>query len=208
VTNRGLDWLLRSLERKEISDPAVLGAIAQVPRELFISEEHLKQHAYDDAALPIECRQTISQPFVVAYMTERLRVMSDHDVLEIGTGSGYQAAILAHLARHVYTIERYPELHGLATARFRSLGLSNITAIVGDGTKGWPEQRVFDRILVTAGTRKVPAPLLEQLGAWGLMLIPVGARRVQRLTLIARRNGGLEAQKLLPVRFVPLFGND
>jgi protein-L-isoaspartate(D-aspartate) O-methyltransferase len=207
VTDRGRDWLLKSLEEKEISDPAVLGAIAEVPRELFISEPHLRQHAYDDAALPIECRQTISQPFVVAYMTERLRVMRHHGVLEIGTGSGYQTAILAHLARHVYTIERHPELHELAMARLRSLGLSNVTAIVGDGTKGWPEPRLFDRILVTAGSRKVPKALVDQLAPSGLMLIPLGARRIQRLTLITCRDGRVEAQKLLPVRFVPLLGD-
>jgi protein-L-isoaspartate(D-aspartate) O-methyltransferase len=207
VTDRGRDWLLKSLEEKEISDPAVLGAIAEVPRELFISEPHLRQYAYDDAALPIECRQTISQPFVVAYMTERLRVMRHHGVLEIGTGSGYQTAILAHLARHVYTIERHPELHELATARFKSLGLSNVTALVGDGTKGWPEPRLFDRILVTAGSRKVPKALVDQLAPSGLMLIPLGARRIQRLTLITCRDGRVEAQKLLPVRFVPLLGD-
>jgi protein-L-isoaspartate(D-aspartate) O-methyltransferase len=208
VKNRGRDWLLKSLEQREISDPAVLGAIAGTPRDLFISETHLKPHAYDDAALPIECRQTISQPFVVAYMTERLRVTRDHDVLEIGTGSGYQTAILARLARHVYTIERHPELHSLATARFKSLRLSNITAIVGDGTKGWPELCLFDRIIVTAGTRKVPASLLAQLAPCGIMLIPVGARRLQRLTLLIRCDGGVDVQKLLPVRFVPLLGDD
>jgi protein-L-isoaspartate(D-aspartate) O-methyltransferase len=202
------EWLVRNLEEKGISEPSVLDAIATTPREMFISEQDLKLHAYEDEALPIECHQTISQPFVVAYMTERLRVMPEHEVLEIGTGSGYQTAILAKLARHVYSIERHRDLHDLAVGRFAGLGLSNITAITGDGTMGWPEPRLFDRILVTAATRHVPGALREQLAPSGVMIIPIGPRRDQRLTLITRTYGGYEMQHLLRVRFVPLLSED
>ena len=196
--------LLTSLQRNGISDPNVLEAMARTPREAFISNEALKEHAYADEALPIECEQTISQPFVVAYMTERLHLTPDNDVLEIGTGSGYQAAILARLARHVYTIETHAELHRLATERFSQLGLTNITAIAGDGTRGWPEFRLFDRIIVTAGAREAPPELLDQLAPSGFMVIPLGTRYDQRITLITRNDGRIEHQTLLPVRFVPL----
>ena len=202
------DWLVRNLRKKDIADPAVLEAIANTPRDIFISEASLKPHAYRDAALPIECEQTISQPFVVAYMTERLRVMPYHDVLEIGTGSGYQTAVLARLAGHVYTIERHQELHDLAVERFKVLGLANITAIVGDGTKGWPEPRLFDRIIVTAAASDVPPQLLAQLSPCGAMIMPLGDRPNQRLALITQNNGREEIQKLLPVRFVPLRADD
>jgi protein-L-isoaspartate(D-aspartate) O-methyltransferase len=203
--NEGLRELLEGLERKEISDPRVLDAIAQTPREIFISEPELKPHAYEDEALPIECGQTISQPFIVAYMTERLNVMPDHDVLEIGTGSGYQTAILACLARHVYTIESYWPLHRLAEERFEQLGLANITAIHSDGTMGWPDGRTFDRIIVTAGTNEVPPALLAQLAPCGCMVIPLGLQRRQNITLVTRDEGGEHFQRLLPVRFVPLL---
>ena len=178
--------------------------MARTPREAFISDCVLKEHAYADEALPIECEQTISQPFVVAYMTERLHLTPDNEVLEIGTGSGYQAAILSRLARHVYTIETHAELHRLATERFRQLGLANITAIAGDGTRGWPEFRLFERIIVTAGAEEVPKDLLDQLAPCGFMVIPVGSRYDQRITLITRCDGHTEFQALLPVRFVPL----
>ena len=196
--------LLISLERNGISDPRVLEAIARTPREAFISDCAFKEHAYADEALPIECEQTISQPFVVAYMTERLHLTPDNEVLEIGTGSGYQAAILSRLARHVYTIETHAELHRLATERFSQLGLSNITAIAGDGTRGWPEFRLFERIIVTAGASEAPPELLDQLAPSGFMVIPLGTRDDQRITLITRNDGRIEYQTLLPVRFVPL----
>lgn len=208
MENRDREWLLRSLEDKGISDPVVLDALAKTPRELFISESDLKPLAYEDAALPIECQQTISQPFIVAYMTERLRISPGHEVLEIGTGSGYQTAILARIARHVYTIERHKPLHELALARFSQLGLTNITAIVGDGTKGWPARRLFDRILVTACAQKVPPALSKQLSSCGSMIVPVGVRWDQRLTLVARCGRREEVQRLLPVRFVPLLGEE
>ncbi len=196
--------LLISLQRNGISDPRVLEAMARTPREAFISDGGLKEHAYADEALPIECEQTISQPFVVAYMTERLHLTPDNEVLEIGTGSGYQTAILSRLARHVYTIETHAELHRLATERFSQLGLTNITAIAGDGTRGWPEFRLFERIIVTAGARETPHELLDQLAPCGFMVIPLGSRDDQRITLITRNDGRMEYQTLLPVRFVPL----
>jgi protein-L-isoaspartate(D-aspartate) O-methyltransferase len=196
--------LLISLQRNGISDPRVLEAIARTPREAFISDYALKEQAYADEALPIECEQTISQPFVVAYMTERLHLTPDNEVLEIGTGSGYQTAILAGLARHVYTIETHAELHRLATERFTQLGLTNITAIAGDGTRGWPEFRLFERIIVTAGAKEAPPELLDQLAPCGFMVIPLGSRDDQSITLITRNGGRMEYQTLLPVRFVPL----
>jgi protein-L-isoaspartate(D-aspartate) O-methyltransferase len=199
-----LRGLLLRLQRNGISDPRVLEAIAQTPRETFISDPALKAHAYADEALPIECEQTITQPFVVAYMSERLHLTGENDVLEIGTGSGYQAAILSRLARRVYTIESRVELHRLAGRRFEELGLSNVTAIYGDGTRGWPEFRLFDRIIVTAGTLEAPEELLDQLAPCGFMVIPLGPHGNQRITLITRNDGRLEYQALLPVQFVPL----
>ncbi len=200
--------LLYSLQHNGISDPRVLDAIANTPRELFISERGLKAHAYADEALPIECEQTISQPFIVAYMTERLNVAPHHHVLEIGTGSGYQTAILSRLARHVYTIECHLALFRLARERFERLGLENITAIHGDGTRGWPNDRVFDRILVTAGAMRAPQALLDQLAPCGAMIAPLGPWPDQRLTLITKSRGRADYQSLLPVRFVPLVHQD
>jgi protein-L-isoaspartate(D-aspartate) O-methyltransferase len=200
--------LLGRLEQQGISDPRVLDAIARTPRDMFISECALKPQAYADEALPIECGQAISQPFIVAYMTERLHVLPDHDVLEIGTGSGYQTAILAQLARHVHTVECHLSLHRLAVERFEELGLHNITAIRADGTKGWPKQRLFDRIIVTAGATRVPAALLDQLAPCGSMLIPLGPHGGQRITLIAKADGRMDYQSLLAVRFVPLLSGD
>jgi protein-L-isoaspartate(D-aspartate) O-methyltransferase len=201
----GLQDLLHSLRRNGISDPLVLDAIANTPREAFISDAGLKVRAYADEALPIECEQSISQPYIVAYMTERLHLCPSHDVLEIGTGSGYQAAILSGLARHVYTIECHIELHRLAASRFAELGLTNISARCGDGTKGWPESRLFDRIIVTAAAREAPGGLIDQLTPCGFMLIPLGSSGCQRITLLTRTNGRIERQSLLPVRFVPLL---
>lgn len=202
------DALIAALRDRGIADGRVLDAIATVPREAFVSEAY-REEAYLDTALPIPCHQTISQPFVVAYMTERLRLTPQCDVLEIGTGSGYQAAILAMIARHVYTMERHEALRDLAVGRFEALGIGNITAIVGDGMAGWPEQRTFDRILVTAAASEVPDALIKQLSLCGAMLIPLGTRRIQHITLVTRTADRIEMQKLLPVRFVPLLsGSD
>jgi protein-L-isoaspartate(D-aspartate) O-methyltransferase len=205
VNNGALQGLLDSLRQNGISDPRVLDAIASTPRETFISNAGLKARAYEDEALPIECDQSISQPYIVAYMTERLHLGPQHEVLEIGTGSGYQAAILSRLARHVYTVECHLELHKVAAARFTKLGLRNITARHGNGAKGWPEYRLFDRIIVTAAAREAPSDLIDQLAPCGFMLIPLGSSRGQRITLITRTNSRIERQTLLPVRFVPLL---
>jgi protein-L-isoaspartate(D-aspartate) O-methyltransferase len=197
--------LVRRLRERGITDERVLAAIEAVPRELFVGEREARA-AYCDAALPIACGQTISQPFIVGYMTEKLGVESCHDVLEIGTGSGYQAAILARLCRHVYTLERHEELHEQAQARFEALGIDTITAIAGVGTKGWPEPRQFDRIIVTAAARKIPDALVVQLKQGGRMILPLkGKWSGQRLVLVEKTADGIAQQDLLPVRFVPLI---
>jgi protein-L-isoaspartate(D-aspartate) O-methyltransferase len=200
-----LESLIYLLQRNAIADPRVLAAMRDIPRDFFIESANLKPLAYADEALPIECGQTISQPYIVAYMTERLNVQRKHDVLEIGTGSGYQTAILSRLARHVYTIEIHEELHRLAVGRFKALGLDNITALCGDGSKGWPEHRLFDRILVTAGVSAAPPDLVGQLGPCGAMVIPLGKTSSQRIALVARAETRVDYQSLIPVRFVPLL---
>ncbi len=196
--------LLMSLRSQGIRDQRVLEAIEQTPRELFMAETFAGQ-SYADQAMPISCGQTISQPYVVAFMTEKLQVNARHRVLEIGTGSGYQAAILARLCRRLYTIERYRTLADQAGMRFKSLGLSNITQMTGDGTKGWPGQEPFERIIVTAAAREVPEGLLKQLAVGGIMVIPIEQRPgKQDLFRITRSADGIHREHLLPVRFVPL----
>ena len=198
--------LIMGLRRQGIRDKRVLSAIERVPREKFIASTFRKQ-AYEDHALPIECGQTISQPYVVAYMTEQLHVGERMKVLEVGTGAGYQAAVLARLCRRVYTIERYRTLLNDALKRFDELRLHNITAKVGDGAKGWPEQAPFDRIIVTAAAPSVPQTLVDQLKEGGLMIVPVGTsggRGEQVLVRIERTAEGVKREELLPVRFVPL----
>lgn len=197
--------LIMELRTQGITDTRVLAALERLPRETFVAEPFLPQ-AYENRALPIDCGQTISQPLVVGFMTQALDVGTRMKVLEIGTGSGYQAAILARLCRRVYTIERHRELLAQAERRFADLGLTNITAILGDGHKGWPEQAPFDRILVTAAARAVPSGLLDQLAEGGVMVVPVeapdgGYQQVVRLT---RRDGGIHREALMDVRFVPL----
>ncbi|WP_424425319.1 protein-L-isoaspartate(D-aspartate) O-methyltransferase [Parvibaculum sp.] len=198
--------LIMSLRRQGIRDKRVLNAIERIPREGFINASFRKQ-AYEDHALPIECGQTISQPFIVAYMTEQLHVTDRMKVLEVGTGSGYQAAVLSRLCRRVYTIERYRTLLRDAVKRFEELHLHNITAKVGDGAEGWTEQAPFDRIIVTAAAPSVPLKLVEQLKVGGLMIVPVGApggRGEQNLVRIERTEEGVQREELMPVRFVPL----
>jgi protein-L-isoaspartate(D-aspartate) O-methyltransferase len=171
---------------------------------MFIDEDEAGV-AFLDIALPIGCGQTISQPYIVAYMTEQLDVQPTHDVLEIGTGSGYQAAVLAPLCRHVYTMERHPELLEAAQARFERLGLTNITAIAADGAKGWPEARTFERIMVTAAATELPRALTGQLAEGGRMILPVSGRLLgQKLVLVEKTERGIKRRNLLPVRFVPL----
>jgi protein-L-isoaspartate(D-aspartate) O-methyltransferase len=203
-SSRETSALIDALQARGIADLRVLAAIGAVPRELFVEPE-FSSSAYEDTALPIHCGQTISQPFIVAYMTEKLDLQPHHEVLEVGTGSGYQAAVLAQLCRHVYTLERYAALHEEAKVRFRRLRLDNITAAVGDGWAGWPEPRAFDRIIVTAAAREAPQPLLDQLKIGGRMIIPLGPRLLrQRLVQFDRTERGIEKQELLAVRFVPL----
>lgn len=196
--------LIMQLRRRGIRDPRVLRAIETVPRELFV-DEAFADHAYQDIALPIECGQTISQPFVVAFMTEKLELQPTHKVLEIGTGSGYQAAVLSHLCRRVYTVERWRELQKLAEERLARLKINNVTTIIGDGWLGWPPQAPFDRIIVTAAALDAPAALLDQLKDGGRMIIPLGETRdSQSLVQIDKTDEGLVETSLLPVRFVPL----
>jgi protein-L-isoaspartate(D-aspartate) O-methyltransferase len=196
--------LIMQLRRRGIRDTRVLRAIEQVPRELFV-DEAFADHAYQDIALPIECGQTISQPFVVAFMTERLELDPRHKVLEIGTGSGYQAAVLSHLCRRVYTVERWRELQKAAEQRLAQLKINNVTTIIGDGWLGWPPQAPFDRIIVTAAALDAPAALLDQLKEGGRMIIPLGETRdAQSLVQIDKTEEGLVETPLLPVRFVPL----
>jgi protein-L-isoaspartate(D-aspartate) O-methyltransferase len=196
--------LILELRRQGISDMRVLGAIERVPREFFVPLA-FRERAYENVALPIGHGQTISQPYVVALMTEALELTERHIVLEIGTGSGYQAAVLARLARRVFTIERHRAMLKIAEERFKELRLNNVTCRFGDGTKGWPEQRKFDRIIVTAAATAVPDALFESLGEDGILVAPVGEeKRDQMLTRVRRTLGGFTAEALGVVRFVPL----
>lgn len=193
------------LEKRGIRDPGVLAAMREVPRHLFV-RDNLAAQAYKDHALPIGEAQTISQPFVVARMSELLAVERENKVLEIGTGSGYQTAILARLARWVYSLERIPELAHQAIHRMRQLGVPNVKIQVFDGTVGWSDVAPFDRILVTAGAPAAPKPLLEQLASGGRLVIPEGDRQRQRLVLYERIGGRVRRQELDEVGFVPLIG--
>ncbi|MGH6875131.1 MAG: protein-L-isoaspartate(D-aspartate) O-methyltransferase [Aestuariivirgaceae bacterium] len=196
--------LIMKLRNQGIRDVRVLEAMERIPRELFVPDS-FAPHAYADQAMPIACGQTISQPFIVAFMTDRLKVSKRMKVLEIGTGSGYQSAILSLLCRRVYTIERYRTLMNDAVERFRQLHLENITGMVGDGSKGWPAQAPFERIIVTAAAPEEPKILLDQLAPGGIMIVPVDTGwGGQDLLRITRATQGLETEKLLDVRFVPL----
>jgi protein-L-isoaspartate(D-aspartate) O-methyltransferase len=197
--------LIMQLRHRGIRDTRVLRAIELVPRELFVEPEWV-DFAYKDMALPIDCGQTISQPYVVAFMTEKLALSDSHTVLEIGTGSGYQAAVLSHLCRHVYTVERWRELQKAAGHRFAALGIANVTTIIGDGWLGWPPKAPYDRIIVTAAAQEAPKALLDQLKDGGRMLIPLGETRdTQSLVQIDKSGNRLSQEPLLPVRFVPLL---
>ena len=195
-----------TLRRRGISDQAVLRAMDEVPREYFVAAEY-SESAYADQALPITCGQTISQPYVVAYMTEQLEVRPQHRVLEIGTGSGYQAAVLSRIAREVVSIERYRTLADAARDRLKTLGYANVTVIAGDGFAGAPDRAPFDRIMVTAAAEQVPEALAAQLADGGKMVLPLGVRKgPQYIVKLTRRpNGELEREELIAVRFVPLL---
>ncbi|MFZ2286285.1 MAG: protein-L-isoaspartate(D-aspartate) O-methyltransferase [Bacteroidales bacterium] len=187
-----------------ISHQATLRAMREVPRHIFVPPSYASQ-SYSDRPLPIGYSQTISQPFIVAYMTELARPAKGKKALEIGTGSGYQAAVLAEIVDSVYTIEIVPELAREAAARLKMLGYRNIVARYGDGYKGWPERAPFDIILVTAAADHIPEPLKEQLAEGGRLIMPVGnPATVQQLIVLTKRKGKITEQRLEPVRFVPL----
>ncbi len=188
-----------------IKDPRVLAAMRKVPRHLFV-DEALKDQAYGDYPLPIGEGQTISQPYIVALMTEALELKGPEKVLEVGTGSGYQAAILAELARWVYSIERYPSLAHRAKRILEKLGYHNVIIKVGDGTKGWPEAAPFDAIIVTAAGPKIPEPLIEQLKDGGRLVMPVGDEWSQYLIKVTKQGDKLIKENLGAVRFVKLVG--
>jgi protein-L-isoaspartate(D-aspartate) O-methyltransferase len=190
-----------------VEDLEVLKAMRTVPRHLFVPEG-LRSRAYDDGPLPIGHGQTISQPYIVAYMTEVLKIGKGDTVLEIGTGSGYQAAVLSPIVKRVYTMEIIPELAASSKERLKKLGYSNVEVKEGDGYHGWPEKAPFDAIIVTAAAGHIPPPLIKQLKNGGRMVIPVGGFfMVQNLVLVSKdKKGEITTQNLLPVRFVPLTG--
>lgn len=194
------------LRSRDIRDPAVLDAMTRVPRHRFVPSEY-ERMAYADHPLPIGFNQTISQPYIVGYMTEAARVSAGDKVLEVGTGSGYQAAILAELAREVYTIEIIPELADGARTVLRDLGYTNVEVRTGDGYAGWKEQAPFDAIVVTAAPDHVPQALIDQLAVNGRMIIPVG-KGEQQMRVISRTAAGVTEEITLPVRFVPLVRPD
>jgi protein-L-isoaspartate(D-aspartate) O-methyltransferase len=197
--------LILNLRSQGVSDPAVLNALEHTPRELFTPELFMER-AWEDSALPIACGQTISQPFIVGLMTQALTIGPRARVLEIGTGSGYQTAVLSRLARLVYTIERYRTLMGEAEARFKQLQLGNIITRFGDGAEGWAKQAPFDRILVTAAAPGEPKALLAQLKPSGVLVAPIGRGPVQTLIRYAGDGkGGFKEEVLCDVRFVPLL---
>jgi protein-L-isoaspartate(D-aspartate) O-methyltransferase len=197
--------LILSLRSSGVTDPKVLGVIEKTPRDLFVPEL-FQDRSWEDSALPIACGQTISQPFIVGLMTQALRVEPRSRVLEIGTGSGYQTAVLSRLCRFVYSVERYRTLMGEAEARLKQLHVTNVFTRFGDGGEGWPEQAPFDRILVTAAAPDEPKTLLAQLKPNGILVAPVGKGPVQQLKrYIADGKGGFEVETLCEVRFVPLL---
>jgi protein-L-isoaspartate(D-aspartate) O-methyltransferase len=191
------------IQDRGISNTDVLNSMKKVPRHLFLPKEY-EDEAYNDYPLPIGYGQTISQPYIVAYMTEALRPGGKKKVLEIGTGSGYQAAVLAEICEKVYTIEIVPELAKEASERLKKMGYKNIMCKYGDGYRGWPEYAPFDMIMVTAAPESIPQPLIDQLAEGGRLIIPVGApSAVQELILVVKRNGKTEQRRLTFVRFVP-----
>ena len=197
--------LILSLRSQGVTDPQVLGAVEKVPRELFVPDL-FQERSWEDSALPIACGQTISQPFIVGLMTQALNLEPRSRVLEIGTGSGYQTAVLSRLARFVYSVERYRTLLAEAEARLKLLQTTNVFTRFGDGGEGWPEQAPFDRILVTAAAPGEPKTLLSQLKPNGVLVAPVGRGPVQKLLRYAADGkGGFAAEILCEVRFVPLL---
>jgi len=197
----------RQIQARGISDKKVLMAFRNVERHKFVLPEYIR-YAYNDSPLPIEEGQTISQPYIVAFMTEALELEQSDKVLEIGTGSGYQAAILAEICDSVFTVEIFEKLGNKAKQLFAELGYENIHCKIGDGYKGWPEYAPFDAIIVTCSPTHVPQPLQDQLAEGGRMIIPVGTSPVQNLVLLTKKKGKIREEKVLPVRFVPMLDEE
>lgn len=204
---RRMNMVATQIIARGITDEEVIKAMKKVERHLFVPSNYAHR-AYDDGPLPIGYGQTISQPYIVAYMTEILKLDSTDRVLEIGTGSGYQAAILAEICKTVYTIEVVPQLGSRSKNLLSILGYDNIFVMVGDGYKGWPEHAPFDAIIVTCAPTHIPEPLQEQLEEGGRMIIPVGERYVQQLVLMGKKDGKLKRKNVLPVLFVPMVDED
>lgn len=193
----------QQIRQRGVTATQVLDAMRSVPRHRFVPPE-LIEHAYEDGPLPIGSGQTISQPYIVAYMTEALNLEPTHKVLEVGAGSGYQAAVLSELVSEVYTIEIVPELARQAETLLRALNRTNVHVRAGDGYAGWPEQAPFDRIIVTAAAEELPAPLVEQLASGGRLIAPIGAQGApQWMTIVEKTSDGVVERRTIPVQFVP-----
>lgn len=195
----------RQIRARGVKNEAVLAAMMRVPRHLFVLEND-RDEAYNDTPLSIDYGQTISQPYIVGYMTEALEVEADHRVLEIGTGSGYQAAVIGELGCEVYTIEIVEELAIRSTALLAELGYTNVHTRYGDGYLGWPEAAPFDRIILTAAPLELPQTLIDQLAPGGLLIAPVGGFLEQTMTIVRKTDAGVVTQETIPVRFVPMVG--
>jgi protein-L-isoaspartate(D-aspartate) O-methyltransferase len=202
VRERMLRW---DLKGRDITDPDVLKVMSEIRREEFVPHTYQSQ-AYADGPLPIGMGQTISQPYIVALMTQELRLNRSYEVLEIGTGSGYQTAILSRLAKKVYTIERFAELSESAQVALGRLGTSNVEFYIGDGSGGWPDERTFERIIVTASVPKIPEPLIKQLAERGVLVAPVGSGPAQELVACEKKKGKICRRAICDVRFVRLIG--
>lgn len=204
MNNAAETMVEQQLKTRNITSEAVLDALRQVPRHLFVPD-HLREYAYNDSPLPIGSGQTISQPYIVAYMTEQLRLTPEMKVLEVGTGSGYQTAVLTHMGCKVYSVELHKELADKASETLLNLGYGNVSIMHGNGYSGWEEEAPFDAIIVTAAPSYVPTALIDQLSDGGRMIVPVGGEHeVQFLKLITKRDGEVLEDTLLPVRFVPM----
>ena len=197
--------LTHDLRGRDITDPDVLRVMVKIPREEFVPQEH-RRHAYENGPLPINGGQTISQPYIVALMTQLLRVNRECEVLEVGTGSGYQTAVLARLVQRVYTIERSPDLSAAAREVLERLGIDNVEFQIGDGSRGWPGERTFEKIMITAAVPDFPPPIIAQLAEAGVIVAPVGQDSVQQLIVAEKYHGKLIEKYVCGCRFVKLIG--